>query len=157
MYKLLSILLLTCCWPLAILPAHSETTDNNRSVVSVQFEYEYADGAGNRHLIDRQSIDYRPISRLESSSGIYDGGTAKRVKIDTQQYQTISTTLDRAFKLKSSRVAAGKGRAKGTGMISKPDRARRLQSRILEMNSPARQQIEALLQQTIATGVPIDR
>jgi hypothetical protein len=119
-------------------------------VGSAQYEYKYGDSAGNVYVIDRQSIDYRPITRAESSSGNYDGGIPRKVKIDTRQYQEIAAILDRAFNLKSIDVGNGNlVRAKGTGLISKPDKNRQIQSRVIDRKSQERIQIEALLDRLI--------
>jgi hypothetical protein len=41
------------------------------------------------------------------------------------------------------------GRAKGTGLISKPDKHRQLHSRIIDRHRPARAKIEALLKKSL--------
>ena len=116
-----------------------------------EYKYEYADGAGNLYIIDRRSIEYRPVARSESSSLNYDGGQPRTVKIDLSQYQTISVNLDRAFNLKSIHVKNNDnmGRSKGTGLISKQAKNRQIQSRIISQNSQERQEIEALLERLI--------
>jgi hypothetical protein len=116
-------------------------------------KYEYADGAGNLYIINSKSIEYRPITKAQSSSGNYSGGTPRTVKIDTVQYQTISMMLDRALNLKSIHVGDGKmGRAKGTGMISKQAKNRQVQTQVIAMESPERREIEAFLDRLIGNS-----
>lgn len=149
MKELILTLALIILSPIFALPTIANPTRSEQAT-SDKFEYQYADGAGNLYIIDRQSIDYRPITRAESNSGIYDGGTPRKVKIDDRQYQEIATKLDRVFDLKSSDISNGNlGRAKGTGYISKPDRNRQIQSRVIAQNSQERREIEALLDRLI--------
>jgi hypothetical protein len=146
--KLASALLLVLGLPIAMFPSPSDANDlTTPQLEPVRFAYEYADGAGNRYLIDRNSIDYRPISRMQSSSLNYDGGKPRQVTIDTKQYQIIAATIERAFA--ASKVDGKLGRAKGTGLISKPDKRRQIHSRVIEQNSPERAEIEALLKKSI--------
>jgi hypothetical protein len=142
-------LLLLLGLPMAMLPSQSYANDVTPQLEQARFEYEYADGAGNRYIIDRDSIDYRPISRMQSSSLNYDGGKPRKVTIDDRQYQEIAAMLDRAFDLATSNADGKLGRAKGTGLISKPDKHRQFHSRVIAQNSPARAQIEALLKKSI--------
>lgn len=116
-------------------------------------KYEYADGAGNLYIINSKSIEYRPITKAQSSSGNYSGGTPRTVKIDTVQYQTISMMLDRALNLKSIHVGDGKmGRAKGTGTISKQAKNRQVQTQVIAMESLERREIEAFLDRLIGNS-----
>jgi hypothetical protein len=103
-------------------------------------KYEYADGAGNVYIINPKSIDYRPITKTESSSGNYEGGKPRIVKIDTLQYQAIVMMLDRAL---------NQSRAKGTGMISKQSKNRPVQTQLILMDSQERREIEAFLDRLI--------
>jgi hypothetical protein len=113
-------------------------------------KYEYADGAGNLYIINSKSIEYRPITKAQSSSGNYSGGTPRTVKLDTVQYQAISLMLDRALNLRSIHVGDGKmGRAKGTGLISKQTKNQQVQTQTIAMESPERKEIEAFLDRLI--------
>jgi hypothetical protein len=113
-------------------------------------KYEYADGAGNVYIINPKSIDYRPITKTESSSGNYEGGKPRIVKIDTLQYQAIVMMLDRALNLKSIHAKQdNQGRAKGTGMISKQAKNRPVQTQLILMDSQERREIEAFLDRLI--------
>jgi hypothetical protein len=127
-------------------PPRSIQTTANKS----ESKYQYADGAGNLYIIAPESIEYRPVSRAESSSGNYDGGTPRTVKINARQYREIVVALDRAFNSRSNRVEnASMGRAKGTGLIYKRLKNRQIQTQVIAQNSPERREIETLLKQSI--------
>ena len=64
---------------------------NNASV------YEYADGNGNTYRIQPSSLEYIPVKKEESSSGMYSGGDAKTVTINEEQFKNISTLLKSAL------------------------------------------------------------
>ena len=149
MKQLILTLALVILSPIFALPTIANPTSSEQAA-SDKYEYKYFDGAGNLYIIDRQSIDYRPITSAESSSGIYDGGTPRKVKIDDRQYQEIATKLDAVFNLKSIDISNGNlGRAKGTGLVSKPDKNRQIQSRVITQKSQQRREIEALLDRLI--------
>jgi hypothetical protein len=149
MKELVLTLTLVLLSPIFALPTIANPTDSEQAA-SDKYDYQYADGAGNLYIIDRQSIDYRPITRAESSSGIYDGGTPRKVKIDARQYQEIAVKLDQVFDLKSINISnRNLGRAKGTGVISKPDKNRQIQSRVIAHKSQEQNEIEALLDRII--------
>lgn len=120
-----------------------------------KYRYKYADGAGNLYIINLDSIDYRPVTKSASSSLNYSGGKPRIVKINTRQYREIALKLEQALNLRSIRADNDlNGRAKGTGIISKPDRDRQVRSRVLAMNSSDRQEIEILLKQLIDDSLP---
>jgi hypothetical protein len=124
----------------------SQPTDSQK----YEYKYQYADGAGNLYIINPDSIDYRPITREQSSSLNYDGGKPRTVKIDARQYQEISVKLDRSLKLTSIQSNNVRmGRAKGTGLISKQAKNRQVRNRVISMNSQAQKEIEASLKQLI--------
>ena len=136
--------------PIFTLPTLANPPESLQAA-SEQYEYKYADSAGNVYVVNRQSIDYHPITRAESSSGNYDGGIPRKVKIDARQYQEIAAKLDRALNLKSIGVGNDNlGRAKGTGIIFKPDKNRKIQSRVMVWKSQERSEIEALLDRLIS-------
>ncbi|PSB51717.1 hypothetical protein [Chamaesiphon polymorphus] len=127
-------------------PQQSSQTTVDRST----YKYQYADGAGNVYTIDLESIEYRPITRAESSSGTYDGGAPKTVKITARQYREVAAMLDRALDLKSIHVGNGKnGRAKGTGLIYKRVKDGQIITQVIDRDSRSQIEIEALLKQLL--------
>lgn len=152
MHKIVLTLTLTLLSPLFALPTIANLLRSTQPVQQNKYpsKYEYADGSGNVYIINSKSIEYRPITKAQSSSGNYSGGTPRTVKIDNVQYQTISMMLDRALNLKSIHVGDGKmGRAKGTGIISKQAKNRQVQTQVIAMESPERREIEAFLDRLI--------
>lgn len=66
------------------------------------YRYTYIDGNNNSYLISADSLIYDPISPIESSSGTYSGGEAKRVKLSATQFQKIETLIKSIQKDKAS-------------------------------------------------------
>ena len=69
----------------------------NFSCMNKPSVYEYADGSGNAYKIQPSSLEYIPVKKEESSSGIYSGGEAKTVTINAEQYKNISILLESAM------------------------------------------------------------
>jgi hypothetical protein len=145
MKQLVLTLTLIILSPIFALPTIANPTSSEQAA-SDKYEYRYADGAGNSYIIDRQSIEYRPITRAESNTGMYDGGTPRKVKIDDRQYQELAAKLDTALKLDRN---SNLDRSKGTGLILKPDKNGQIQSRVIANNSQERREIETLLDRLI--------
>ncbi|HMG92493.1 MAG TPA: hypothetical protein VK589_20685 [Chryseolinea sp.] len=59
--------------------------------------YEYADGNGNTYRIQASSLEYVPVKKEESSSGMYSGGEARTVAINAEQYRDISALIESAL------------------------------------------------------------
>ena len=49
----------------------------------------YHDGNGNKYTLLRNILEYFPIKKAESSSGIYDGGNAFKKTLNAAQYQKL--------------------------------------------------------------------
>jgi uncharacterized lipoprotein len=69
----------------------------NSSCMNKATVYEYADGNGNTYKIQPSSLEYIPVKKEESSSGLYSGGDAKTVTINAEQYKNISMLLESAL------------------------------------------------------------
>lgn len=159
MHKTVLFLSLILLSPVIVSPTLAKTSPKSaQSSPSKDLDrYEYADGAGNLYIINLKSIEYRPITKAQSSSGIYSGGQPQTVKIDSVQYQTISMMLDRALNLKSIQVGDGKlGRAKGTGLISKQTKNRQVETQVIAMESLERREIEAFLHRLVSERQTFD-
>lgn len=59
--------------------------------------YEYADGNGNVYILKSSSLEYVPVKKEESSSGLYSGGSPKTVTITPTQYEGIKDLLNAAL------------------------------------------------------------
>ena len=69
----------------------------NFSCMNDSLVYEYADGNGNTYKLQPTSLEYVPVKKKESSSGMYSGGEAKTVTITAEQYKNISALLESAL------------------------------------------------------------
>ncbi|AFY94274.1 hypothetical protein [Chamaesiphon minutus] len=149
MKKIVLTLTLILLSPIFAIPAIANPFKSSQTTID-RGEYQYADGSGNLYLIDRGSIEYRPITRAESSSGNYDGGAPKTVKITDRQYRQVAAMIDRALDRKSIQVGNGKnGRAKGTGIIYKRVKDRQILTQVIDRDSRSRTEIEVLLKQLL--------
>lgn len=76
--------------------------------------YTYIDGNNNVFSIAPESLSYEPISKEQSSSGEYDGGEPKMVKITNEQFTKIEGIIDAILADKSIHE---KNREMGFGTI----------------------------------------
>ena len=77
--------------------------------------YSYADGSGNVYKISQDSIEYIPVKKENSSSGIYSGGEPARKAISEEDFEKIRNELERLLDNKSLQI---KDRVMGSGMIT---------------------------------------
>ena len=75
----------------------------------------YGDGNGNQYIVERSSIEYKPVKPKFSSSGIYDGGDHVKKKITQQQYDKIKSIIKEAIANEASHI---KNRVKMSGAIT---------------------------------------
>lgn len=73
-----------------------------KSAPSFSKGYSYIDGSNNEYIIQPDSIIYDPITPIESSSGEYNGGEPKRVKISTTQFEKIELIIKAILKDKAN-------------------------------------------------------
>lgn len=67
------------------------------TLMSVQMQYEYADGSGNVYHLTTSSLKYIPVTPDRSSSGRYSGGEPKEVKISEKEFARLSAALEGAI------------------------------------------------------------
>lgn len=65
--------------------------------MSVQVQYEYADGNGNTYHLTTSTLAYLPVTPERSSSARYSGGEPKEVKISQAEFARLSALLDKAI------------------------------------------------------------
>ena len=80
-----------------------------------QTKIDYYDSPGNAYHITKTTIQYVAMTPMESSSGTYDGGENKTIKINPQQFATIKSF---AYKLKMDKANQTTERLKGNGAIA---------------------------------------
>ena len=78
------------------------------------WDYVYSDGSANEYRISPRELQYVPVTKENSSSGFYSGGTEKSVVLSDAQYRTISQLLDAALADKTAHTGT---RVKMTGLI----------------------------------------
>lgn len=103
--------------------------------------YQYGDGSGNQYIITSDSIEYLPVKKEFSSSGMYDGGDYTKNKITSENFQKLTDEIHLLFENKSLHI---KDRIKTSGIItvmkdSKEDKT------IIIKNSPEKERFETLL------------
>ena len=67
-------------------------------------ELKYIDGSGNVYIIKKDSIEYIPITKENSSSSVYSGGTHQKKSIEEDQFKQITDTFDSIFKNKTIHI-----------------------------------------------------
>lgn len=63
-----------------------------------QMTYQYSDGSNNTFIITSNSRKYLPVSAEQSSSGLYDGGQEKTVKISAEEYKNIRDIIEKTVR-----------------------------------------------------------
>jgi hypothetical protein len=109
----------------------------------------YVDGSGNAFVISgtrQKVVEYTPVKPEVSSSGVYDGGTYTKKKIDETLFSQIRTCITDAIHNPSIQI---KNRVMGSGLIIMKDRGVAI-SCILQPGSPEQRKIETLLKEIIA-------
>lgn len=100
--------------------------DGRHDAASVPWTLRYADGSGNSHEFSQAArgqaarFAYKPVTRIESSSGTYSGGDPAAGTLDAAQVQALWQRM-RALREDTGRHV--EERAKGTGLIDWTDGA----------------------------------
>ena len=76
--------------------------------------YRIVDGSNNQYLVSRTTVEYLPIKKENSSSGVYSGGNAWKKPISEKQYQLIQKLFESAANEKSQ---LRKKRSMGTYLL----------------------------------------
>ncbi|AEE47961.1 hypothetical protein Halhy_0047 [Haliscomenobacter hydrossis DSM 1100] len=108
-------------------------------------QYRYIDGNNNAWNISKKWIEYKPISKVLSSSGNYSGGEPFQAKITTRQYRAIRSLLQNAM---SNTAIHLPNRLMGSGTIIEfTEEDDQTATCYLPMNSPEKAAIEDWLNQ----------
>jgi hypothetical protein len=59
--------------------------------------YEYADGSGNVYVVKDLSVEYKPVTPRNSSSGVYSGGEPAHATVSASQYDSLVNLLESAM------------------------------------------------------------
>jgi hypothetical protein len=79
--KVLSFLILLACF----------------SCMTAKTTYEYADGSGNVYVVKDLSVEYKPVTPRNSSSGVYSGGEPAHATVSSSQYDSLVNLLESAM------------------------------------------------------------
>ncbi len=112
-------------------------------------EYIYQDGNANKYTLFQKDKNYfiafEPVTKENSSSGIYSGGNEKKVSIPKEDYIGFLVLFKKAF---LSKEISSK-REMMTGMVIKKKREKVLEEKILLPNSGDKNKLERSLKQRI--------
>lgn len=75
---------------------------------------QYIDGNNNSWIIEKDSIEYNPMTALMSSSGIYSGGEHKKIQLSAEQFNEIHKLISLAFEKSEEQETT---RKMGTALI----------------------------------------
>lgn len=104
--------------------------------------YRYADGNGNRYVITPSQLSYDPIKAEESSSGVYQGGKPKTVRLTKDEYAAIRSAFETAMAATANHIT---NRIKMSGAITSPDQ----KNYLLAPGCAEMTELESLLRQTM--------
>lgn len=110
--------------------------------ISSQVNYEYADGNNNLYSISESIIKYKPVTKEESSSGVYSGGKPKEKEISSEQYKKLEKLFNEAFSAKKEQQ---KDREKQCALLIHYVSKVINRNVVLKPNSACKQKIESAL------------
>ena len=98
--------------------------------------FEYADGNGSVYFISNSSLEFKPITAKESSSGIFNAGEPFKIKIELTQFEFLKSVFEKSI---NNKIGQTGQRNKGTGkLILLPEKT----FYIFEMNSVQKKEID---------------
>jgi hypothetical protein len=110
--------------------------------------YLYSDGSGNTYSIKKNStitVEYSPVKKKFSSSGVYDGGKPVIVNISETKYHKLIALFKKAIQDEKNHI---ENRSMGSGFI-KTDNNGQKKTYILKMNANTKQELEQFLEELI--------
>ncbi|MBC7863470.1 MAG: hypothetical protein IAF38_10875 [Bacteroidia bacterium] len=104
----------------------------------------YADGSGNVYVIKKESIEYIPVKKENSSSGEYSGGEPLSKSITEEAWTKTKKEFDSLFKNKKIQI---KNRMMGTGLLSITKKGK--ETIVLIAKSPEMENLEKSLKKLL--------
>lgn len=104
----------------------------------------YADGSWNVYEIKKESIEYIPVKKENSSTGNYSGGEPVSKSITEEAWEKIKTEFDAVYTNKKIQI---KDRVMGSGMLLIIKKGK--QSTVLIGKSPEMESLEMSLKKLI--------
>lgn len=105
--------------------------------------YTYADGSANLYRMSADTFEYIPVTKEQSSTGIYDGGAPVKKAMRAVFFAEFTGLIERA-KIENGQHAAD--RAKMTGQIG-IQKGKETLGFILKSDSEIKKRIEKLLEE----------
>lgn len=109
--------------------------------------FSYSDGSGNTYIIDttKMTIEYKPIQKQFSSSGIYSGGEHKIKTLNEEQINSLVLVIKNAIDNKEDHIS---NRVMLSGLII-IEKANKKEKYIIKPHSKEIQNIENSLNSII--------
>jgi hypothetical protein len=108
-------------------------------------KYVYSDGNNNSYIIRKTELEYKPVTPMESSSGVYSGGNPRTIDLTQSEYDKIVAVLNKAIEDKSMHIDQ---RIMMSGLISVENQSGK-QTYILGARSNSKAEIEAILKELL--------
>ena len=105
--------------------------------------YTYADGSANLYRMSADTFEYIPVTREQSSSGMYDGGAPVKKAMRAEFFAEFTGLIERA-KIENGQHASD--RSKMTGQIG-IHKGKETLGFILKADSEIKKRIEKLLEE----------
>lgn len=118
---------------------------------SQDLSYFYSDGNQNLWTIEHLNIIYKPITKAQSSSGMYSGGTPFTDVLTQEQYTELIKLLQIGIDAKSSQIEQ---RNMGSAMIIQQEKGEKEKKYILAMNAPEKKAIDVWFKAFIEHRIP---
>jgi hypothetical protein len=134
------IFLITAC----TFKAFSQET-KNQNMEKKDIVLEYSDGNANIWIIRDDSIFYKPVIPIESSSGIYSGGKIISKKILSKDFKSLLEQFEEIFKNEAIQIP---NRVMTSGLLSKSEDGKPVKLVIIK-NCPEQERLESILNRNL--------
>jgi hypothetical protein len=124
--------------------AFSQET-KNQDMAKKDIILEYSDGNANIWIIREDSIFYKPVIPIESSSGIYSGGKLMSKNILSKDFKSILEQFEEIFKNEAIQIP---NRVMTSGLLSISEDGKPVKLVIIK-NCPEKEKLESVLNKNL--------
>ena len=135
-FLLFTVVMMLACSPKSSAVLKKDTPEKNTKMNKL---VSYNDGNNNVWEIDYSAINYKPVTKQESSSGLYSGGKNRNIVISPEQYSELQELAQAALEDKTAQLDK---RQMGSALLVFEDG-----QLILGMDSKVKNSIEAFLRE----------
>ena len=114
--------------------------------MNAQITYMYSDGNMNSYSVKDMEIKYEPVTKEESSSGMYSGGEPRAVVITPHELNKLTVLFEGAISDSSCQQAK---RSMGSGLLIRYNKTTAEKKVILKYKSEQLDKIDAALKDLI--------